>query len=69
MKDEINPLTNPGHCKDHTANKAINNADEAKRLEDLKIAVTLSRAIFRHYGFSVIGRISLMHDKTGKVYR
>lgn len=53
---DYNPLSNDGHCRDDTANKAIANADHSKRKKErnrARRAITAFYEYLHRIGFNV----------------
>ena len=71
MNSRKNPLYNISGCKDPTAFLAIREADKEKEECD-KRAEKLIKAIkllLSASGFSLIRRVEIRHDKSGREYR
>lgn len=71
MSSRKNPIYNASGCKDPTAFLAIREADKEKEECD-KRAEKLIKAIkllLSASGFSLIRRVEIRHDKSGREYR
>ncbi|WP_037362968.1 hypothetical protein [Selenomonas ruminantium] len=59
-------MDNGEHYNDPTAQKAIANINRDERRARVRRACAKARAVLRHEGFDVMGRIALIDLKTGK---